>query len=195
MNPPAARPQPAVPAPATPVAVHCLNWQQALLDLPASATAAQRDAVVASWAQRCWHDLCAALPQQQHVVLAHPGQLHEQARICMVAQQASGWLYSPLHPAAQLAAQATEQTTTGQAPRWQTNSSDLLQQHGQRAAAADGGGVDRHGFWIRAPPVRSLDVYCSAASARPPSGALRAGKRPSWGRCQGLRHQAVMHHK
>ena len=71
MNPPAARPQPAVPAPATPVAVHCLNWQQALLDLPASATAAQRDAVVASWAQRCWHDLCAALPQQQHVVLAY----------------------------------------------------------------------------------------------------------------------------
>ena len=170
MNPPAARPQPAVPAPATPVAVHCLNWQQALLDLPASATAAQRDAVVASWAQRCWHDLCAALPQQQHVVLAHPGQLHEQARICMVAQQASGWLYSPLHPAAQLAAQATEQTTTGQAPRWQTNSSDLLQQHGQRAAAAGFGGAEI-GLHAAAAVFAALDDVVAPTSISPSMAA------------------------
>ena len=79
-----ATPTPASPASqaSAPLAVHGLDWQQALLDLPASATPAQRDAVVADWAQRCWQDLCLALPQQRHVVLAHPGQLQERARIC-----------------------------------------------------------------------------------------------------------------
>lgn len=96
----------AIPIPASPasqasapLAVHGLDWQQALLDLPASATPAQRDAVVADWAQRCWQDLCLALPQQRHVVLAHPGQLQERARICMVASEVNGWLHSPLHHA------------------------------------------------------------------------------------------------
>ena len=114
-------PQPAIPATA-PVAVHAPSWQQALLDLPASATPAQCDATVADWAQRCWRDLCAALPQQQHVVLAHPGQAQAPARIYMASAQASGWLHAPLH-------------ATAQAPRWRADSSDGLLQHGQQAAA------------------------------------------------------------
>lgn len=117
-------PTPASPASqaSAPLAVHGLDWQQALLDLPASATPAQRDAVVADWAQRCWQDLCLALPQQRHVVLAHPGQLQERARICMVASEASGWLHSPLHHAPD-------------APRRQADSADLLLQQARRAAA------------------------------------------------------------
>ena len=119
-----ATPTPASPASqaSAPLAVHGLDWQQALLDLPASATPAQRDAVVADWAQRCWQDLCLALPQQRHVVLAHPGQLQERARICMVASEASGWLHSPLHHAPD-------------APRWQAGSADLLLQQARHAVA------------------------------------------------------------
>ncbi|MDO4795105.1 MAG: thiamine phosphate synthase [Brachymonas sp.] len=114
---------PAVPPDGAPWAVHCPDWQQALLDLPASATPAQRDAVVADWAQRCWHDLGTALPQQRHVVLAHPGQVQERARFYLVTPEASGWLHSPLH-------------ATPTAPRWQAGSADLLLQQARQAIAA-----------------------------------------------------------
>ena len=75
-----------------PLAIHGLDWQQALLEVPASATQEQRDTMVASWAQRCWQDLCTALPQQRHAVLAHPGQVQERARVYMATQETSGWL-------------------------------------------------------------------------------------------------------
>lgn len=113
----------AVPPEGAPWAVHCPDWQQALLDLPASATPAQRDAVVAGWAQRCWHDLGTALPQQRHVVLAHPGQAQERARFYLVTPEASGWLHSPLH-------------ATATAPRWQAGNADLLLQQARQAIAA-----------------------------------------------------------
>lgn len=113
----------ATPPDGAPWAVHCPDWQQALLDLPASATPAQRDAVVADWAQRCWHDLGTALPQQRHVVLAHPGQAQERARFYLVAPEASGWLHSPLHAATA-------------APRWQMGSADLLLQQARQAIEA-----------------------------------------------------------
>lgn len=112
-----------------PLAIHGLDWQQALLELPASASQEQRDGIVADWAQRCWQDLCAALPQQRHAVLAHPGQVQERARVYMATEEASGWLYSPLH-------------LTPQAPRWQADSCMVLLQAARQAAEAGGCGAD-----------------------------------------------------
>ena len=152
---PAPSPQPALPATA-PVAVHAPGWQQALLDLPASATPAQCDATVADWAQRCWRDLCAALPQQQHVVLAHPGQAQAPARIYMASAQASGWLHAPLR-------------ATDQAPRWQADSGDCLLQHGQQAAAQGFCGAEA-GLHAAAAVFAALDgaAPAQATSAKPP---------------------------
>ena len=112
-----------------PLAIHGLDWQQALLEVPASATQEQRDTMVASWAQRCWQDLCTALPQQRHAVLAHPGQVQERARVYMATQETSGWLHSPLH-------------LTPQAPRWHADSSGVLLQTARQAAEAGLCGAD-----------------------------------------------------
>lgn len=141
----------AMPPDGAPWAVHCPDWQQALLDLPASATLAQRDAVVADWAQRCWHDLGTALPQQRHVVLAHPGQVQERARLYMVAPEASGWLHSPLHAAAD-------------APRWQAGSSDILLQRARQALAAGCCGAEA-GLHAAAAVFAALDVAPAALAA------------------------------
>ncbi len=112
-----------------PLAIHGLDWQQALLELPASVSQEQRDGIVADWAQRCWQDLCAALPQQRHAVLAHPGQVQERARVYMATEEASGWLYSPLH-------------LTPRAPRWQADSCMVLLQAARQAAEAGACGAD-----------------------------------------------------
>ncbi|MDO5654237.1 MAG: thiamine phosphate synthase [Brachymonas sp.] len=96
-----------------PFSIHSLDWQQALLDVPASASPMQRDIVVAGWAQRCWEDLCTALPQQRHAVIAHPGQVQEHARFYMATEHASGWLHSPLF-------------NQEDAPRWRHEGIDTL---------------------------------------------------------------------
>ncbi|MDO4769731.1 MAG: thiamine phosphate synthase [Brachymonas sp.] len=134
----------ATPPDGAPWAVHCPDWQQALLDLPASATPAQRDAVVADWAQRCWHDLGTALPQQRHVVLAHPGQAQERARFYLVTPEASGWLHSPLYAAAD-------------APRWRAGSADLLLQQARQAIEAGSCGTEA-GLHAAAAVFTALDA-------------------------------------
>lgn len=101
--------------PALPVTIHVLDWEQALAGLATgSSSAGQRDEAIARWTRRCWSDLNTALPMQQHVALAHPGNVEAPARVYMVSPQAEGWLHSPLH---------------GQpgAPLWHAHSAAVLQ--------------------------------------------------------------------
>lgn len=81
-----------------PLTVHAMDWQPALAELAAGAVSAAgaADAAIEAWAERCRADLEAALPGQQHLVLAHPGAVREAARVYLSSPQAQGWLHSPL---------------------------------------------------------------------------------------------------
>ncbi len=96
-----------------PEIIHGMVWEQALADVPPKASTAERDAVVADWAQRCWQDLRTALPGRSHSVVAYPGQTGERVRSYIITPHATGWLHAP-------------QTAQADAPRWGRNSANVL---------------------------------------------------------------------
>lgn len=131
-----------------PSQVHVLDWQPALAGMPGIQTGIAADHAIERWAQACLQDLSAALPHQQHAVLAHPGNVSVPVRVYLASPQASGWLYSPLH---------------GQpdAPHWHASAADCLQAAAERAAAHHFCAADAAILGMMG-ALAAIDQHCSA---------------------------------